>query len=500
MALADEPTLDPVGAAAWDDFRSLAHRMVDDMLDHLSTLDEQPAWRPLPDTVRRALGSEPLPIGGVGAEAAYDDFKTHVLRYTTGNVHPRFWGWVQGNGTVLGMMAAMLAAGMNSIVAGFDQSSALVEHRVLAWLAELMGFPPDASGLFVSGTSTGSTLALAVARHGALAKAGFDPREHGLQAGSTGQRPPHLVCYGSAETHGWARKAVELLGLGNTAFVRVPVDSRDRMNLVALDRRVREDKAKGVVPFAIIATVGTVNTGAIDDVPAIANVAGENDLWLHVDGAFGALARLSDRLRPLVAGLERADSLAFDLHKWGYLPFECGCLLVRDAARHRETFANTGDYMAPATRGVIAGGLPFAERGLELTRDFKALKVWLSLKSDGVGSWARLIEQNVNQARYLADLVQAHPALELLREVTLNIVCFRYAPTHVDAQQLNPINVEIVLRLQERGIAVPSGTLVDGHYAIRCAIVNHRSRYADFEALVDAVVRIGDELRFGEGA
>jgi aromatic-L-amino-acid decarboxylase len=498
MPIPSESTLDPVGAAGWDSFRSLAHRMVDDMLDHLSTLREQPAWRAMPDPVRHALTRDPLPLDGIGADAAYSDFETHVLRYTTGNVHPRFWGWVQGNGTVLGMMAAMLAAGMNSIVAGFDQAPALVEHRVLAWLAELMGFPPDASGLFVSGTSTASTLALTVARHAALANAGFDPREHGLQPSPTGQRPPPLVCYGSAETHGWARKAVELLGLGNTAFVRVPVDARDCISLMALERRIREDKAKAMIPFAIIATAGTVNTGAIDDLQAVANLARETDLWLHVDGAFGALARLSDRLRPLVAGLEYADSLAFDLHKWGYLPFECACLLVRDAARHRATFANTGDYMAPATRGVIAGGLPFAERGLELTRDFKALKVWLSLKSDGVRSWARLIEQNVDQALYLADRVAAHPSLELLRDVTLNIVCFRYAPPHVDTERLNLINVDIVLCLQERGIAVPSGTWVDGHYAIRCAIVNHRSRCADFDALVDAVVRIGDQLASGE--
>jgi aromatic-L-amino-acid decarboxylase len=454
-------SLDPTD---WDEFRALAHRMVDDMLDHLSTLREQPAWRPMPPAVRRALMTEPLPRDGGGAAAAYDDFVTNVMPYTNGNIHPRFWGWVQGNGTPLGMMADMLAAGINPHMAGFDQAPTLVEQRVIAWLAELLGFPDDASGLFVSGGSMANLLALRVAQNSSSSR---------------------MVCYGSTETHSWAKKTASLLGL---TFKPIRVAPDDRIDLDALRQAVKAEP-----PFAIIGTAGTVNTGAIDDLDAMADIARDAGVWFHVDGAFGALVSLSETLRSLVAGLERADSVGFDLHKWGYLPFECACVLVRDPALVRSTFATSASYLAPTTRGVIAGGLPFAERGIELTRGFKALKVWMSFKAHGTDALARMIEENVEQARYLAERIDAHPLLELLAPVALNVVCFRYAPGD------DAVNEEILLRLQETGVAVPSGTKVAGRYAIRCAITNHRTRREDLDALVDAVASIGKAITTAPG-
>jgi aromatic-L-amino-acid decarboxylase len=488
-----EETLDPTGPAEWSDFRDLAHRMVDDMLDHLSSLGQQPAWRPIPDEVRSRFRST-VPLEGSGAEAAYRDFLDLVLPYPNGNLHPRFWGWVQGNGTPLGMMADMLASGLNPHLAGFNHTPALVEHQVIAWLAELMGFPVGTSGLLVTGGSMANILGLTVARYAALKSAGHDVRERGLQPGSDGRQLPRLLCYGSAETHGWARKAVELLGIGNSAFRRIPTDSDYRIDLGALERAVAADRVAGALPCCVIGTAGTVNTGATDDLTALADFCQSERIWFHVDGAFGALLRLSGSLRGLVAGIERADSLAFDLHKWAYLPFECACVLVRDAETHRATFATTASYLSEAARGVIAGGLPFAERGVDLTRGFKALKVWLSFKAHGVRTFARIIEQNVQQARHLQDLVEAHPELELLAPVALNVVCFRYAPSDLDPAVLNGLNEEILLRVQEAGIAVPSATLLEGRFAIRCANVNHRTRTADFDALVEAVVRIGREI------
>jgi aromatic-L-amino-acid/L-tryptophan decarboxylase len=238
---------------------------------------------------------------------------------------------------------------------------------------------------------------------------------------------------------------------------------------------VAQDRADGGLPFCVIGTAGTVNTGASDDLTALAAFCQAERLWFHVDGAFGALAYLSDALRPQVAGLEQADSLGFDLHKWGSLPFECACLLVRDAAAHRATFATSTAYLAATTRGVAAGGQPFGERGLELTRNFKALKVWLSLKADGVHRLTAVIEQNVMQVRHLVARITAHPDLELLAPAPLNIACFRYAPAHLRTQlsdaTLNAINEEILLRLQEQGIAVPSSTVLDGRFALRVAHV-----------------------------
>lgn len=306
-----------------------------------------------------------------------------------------------------------------------------------------------------------------------------------------GYRGPRLVFYASSETHGWCQKAAELLGLGNSAFRRVQTHRDFRMDVAALRALMEEDRRQDMRPFCVVGNAGTINTGAIDELRAIAKVCRQEDLWFHVDGAFGALARLSSDLRGLVDGIEEADSLAFDLHKWMYLPFEVGCILVRDAAAHRNAFAHKQSYLTGMERGVIAGGLPFADRGIELTRSFRALKVWMSLKAHGVNAFARLIEQNVAQARYLAGLIQSHPNLELLADVPLNVVCFRYRPEGSSEVSLNALNKELLMRLQESGIAVISSTMLNGKFALRAAITNHRSKRDDFQILADAVAKIG---------
>ena len=478
-----EETLDPKD---WEEFRRLAHRMVDDTIDYLAGRRKEPVWQAMPERVRESF-AEKLPMEAIGADAVYAEFVERVRPYPNGNNHPRFWGWVQGTGTPLAMMADMLAAAMNPHMAGFDQAPAMVEKQVLAWLTELMGMPQDSSGVLVSGGTIANLIGLAVARH---AKADFDLREHGLQ----GYRGPQLVFYGSAETHGWCEKAAELLGLGNSAFRRVQTGGNYRMDVEALRTLVQRDQREGMRPFCVIGNAGTINTGAIDDLRAIAKVCREEKLWFHVDGAFGALTRLAPKLRDLVAGMEEANSLAFDLHKWMYLPFEVGCVLVRDEAAHRNAFAKAQSYLGTMERGVIAGGFPFADRGIELTRSFRALKVWMSLKAHGVTAFAKLIEQNVAQARYLERLIEARADFELLAEVPLNVVCFRYRSADVAEDSLNELNRELLMRLQESGVAVISSTVLDGKFALRAAITNHRSRREDFRMLVDAVVKIGAEI------
>ena len=486
-----EETLDPKD---WEEFRRLGHRMLDETIDYLASRREQPVWQAMPESVRASFAGA-LPMEAIGAEEAYEEFVEKIRPYPNGNNHPRFWGWVQGTGTPLGMMADMLAAAMNPHMAGFNQAPALVEEQVLAWLTELMGMPRESSGVLVSGGTIANLIGLAVARH---AKAGFDIREHGLQ----GYRGPRMVFYASAETHGWCQKAAELLGLGNSAFRRVQAGSDFRMDVRALRALLESDRREGMRPFCVVGNAGTINTGAIDDLRAISKVCRQEELWFHVDGAFGALARFSNELRGLVEGIEEADSLAFDLHKWMYLPFEVGCVLVRDAAAHRNAFAHKQSYLTSMERGVIAGGLPFADRGIELTRSFRALKVWLSLKAHGVKAFARLIEQNLEQARYLVRLIESRNELELLAEVTLNVVCFRYRRADGAEERLNEINKELLMRLQESGIAVVSSTMLEGKFALRAAIVNHRSRKEDFQMLVDAVVKIGTNVEkdFSKGS
>jgi glutamate/tyrosine decarboxylase-like PLP-dependent enzyme len=335
-------------------------------------------------------------------------------------------------------------------------------------------------------------VALAVARQ---AKAGFDVREAGM-----GEGAPALVVYASTEVHSSVRKAVELMGLGRRNLRLVPVDGEYRIDLDRLRAAIARDRAEGRRPICVVGTAGTVNTGATDDLRALSALCREEQLWFHVDGAFGALVRLAPSLAPMVAGLEAADSVAFDLHKWGYLPFEVGCTLVRHPEAHRATFAVAPSYLGATPRGPAAGGVLFADLGLQLSRGFRALKVWMSFKTHGVDQIGEVIAQNVEQIRYLTALVDAHPQLERLAPAPLNICCLRFVAPGLDSDALNALNQEILWRLQESGVALPSHTVLDGRFAIRVANTNHRTRREDFDLLVRAVVDIGREALAGRPA
>ena len=484
-----EHTLDPDN---WDELRSLGHRMLDDMLDHLVAIREEPAWQPVAPAAAAAI-DEPVPQSPTSAEEVYRSFRDNILPYTSGNRHPRAWGWVRGTGTPLAMLADMLASGINAHMAGGNQAPAMVEEQCLRWLAELMGMPTETSGLLTSGGTMANLIGLAVGRH---AKAGFDIRKEGLQSSAH----PRLLVYGSKETHSWAQKAIDLFGLGSDSYRRIPVGDDHRIDVQQLQAQINADRAAGHRPIAVIGNCGTVNTGAVDDLPALARLCRQHDLWFHVDGAFGALLQISPQYRPLVRGIELADSLAFDLHKWIYLPFEIGCILVRDPEAHTAAFATRASYLEEAEGGIMAGGLPFADRGIELTRSFKALKLWMSLKVHGVSAYTTLIEQNMAQAAHLEALVRNHPRLELLAPRPMNVVCFRYRTGGLDDAALNRLNRRLVVDLQESGLYVVSGTLLGGRYAIRVANTNHRSRMDDFDALAADVVTFGDRLAASETA
>jgi aromatic-L-amino-acid decarboxylase len=478
----EEETLDPQD---WPSMRALGHRMLDDMMTYLQTVEERPVWRSIPEEVKARLRA-PLPLEPGNPQEVYDEFLTGVLPYPMGNIHPRFWGWALGTGTPFGMLAEMLAAGMNSVPGGGEQLANDVELQVLDWCKEMLGFPATASGLLVSGCSMANLVGLAVARN---AMAGFDLRQDGLQAS-----PQRMTFYCSTETHSSVQKSVELLGLGAQHLRQIPVNEEFQIDLVALQDAISEDRAAGYKPTCIVGNAGTINTGAFDDLDALADICQSEGMWFHVDGAFGAWAALAPKLRPLVAGMERAHSIACDMHKWMYMPYEVACVLVRSAEDHRRAFALMPDYLEHHTRGLAGGRIWFTDYGVQLSRSFRALKVWMCLKEHGIEKYGRLIQQNVDQAHYLAELVEASPDTELMAPAPLCVVCFRFRAADLDEQSLNRLNEELMLRLQEGGKALVSSTTLEDKYVLRAGITNHRTRREDLDLLMEEVTRIGHQL------
>jgi glutamate/tyrosine decarboxylase-like PLP-dependent enzyme len=477
-----EENLDPQD---WEAMRELGHQMVDDIMTYLEGVRERPVWQPMPEELETEF-HQPVPRTPQAPEAVYQDFLAHVLPYPNGNIHPRFWGWVMGTGTPFTALAELLAAGMNPNVGGGGNSAARLEYQVLDWCKEMLGYPMEASGILVSGGSMANLVGLTVARN---TKAEIDLRKEGLPAA-----PRRMVLYASSETHSSNQKAAELLGLGSSALRKIPVNEAFEIDVDALKAAITADKAAGHLPFCIIGHAGTVNTGAFDDLNTLADICHREGMWLHVDGAFGAWAALAPALRPLTAGMERADSVAFDLHKWMYMPYEAGCTLVRWPEDHIRSFTLRPDYLTSTFGGAGGDNIWLSDYGLQLSRGFKALKIWMSLKEQGADKFGRLIQQNVDQVQYLAGLVEKTPELELLAPTPLNIACFRYIANDLDDAALNELNSELLIQLQESGLALPSNTKINGKYAIRVANTNQRTRCEDFDLLIQEVLNIGKTL------
>ena len=467
-----DASLDP---RDWEEFRAQAHRMLDDILTYTEQIRERPVWQESPAAVREGF-RERLPRKPVALAALHERFLHEILPYAAGNAHPGFFGWVHGGGTPVGMLAEMLAAGLNANLAGRNQVPVLVERQVVEWMRELFRFPAGAGGLFVTGTSAANLVAVLVARAAAL---GRDARAEGV--GGKG-----LVGYASAAAHESIARAMDVAGLGMRALRRIPVDEAFRMDLGALEEAIAEDRRSGLRPFFVVGNAGTVDTGAVDDLAAVGTVARREGTWFHVDGAFGALAMLAPEVAPKLAGIERADSIAFDFHKWGQVPYDAGFVLVRDGTLQERTFASEAAYLRREGRGLAAGSPWPCDLGFDQSRGFRALKVWFTLQAYGAERLGQVISGTCELAQYLKERIEAEPELELAAPIELNIVCFRYR-----CEDSDEVNREIAADLQESGIAAPSTTVIRGRTAIRAAIVNHRTQKKDIDRLVQATLKLG---------
>ncbi|KAA0699517.1 cytochrome D ubiquinol oxidase subunit I [Neorhizobium sp. P12A] len=474
-------SLDPEN---WQALRDQGHRMLDDMLDHLESLRERPLWQPAPSSAR-ALFDEELPAEPMELAEVHAMFRDNILPYGGGNIHPGFMGWVQGGGTVAGMLAEMLAAGLNANLGGRDHMPIQVERQIAAWARDMFSFPKSAGGLFLTGASQANFVAVLLARTKAL---GAAARTQGVASG------PRLVAYTSSEVHGCVPRAMEMAGIGSDNLRRIAVNALGQMDVAALQTQIARDLEAGNQPFLIVGTAGTVNTGAVDDLIALRKIADTHDLHFHIDGALGALGVLSEELAPLFAGIETCDSLAFDFHKWGQVPYDAGFLLVRDSELQRETFASQSAYLTRAKTGLAGGDWWPCDYGPDLSRGFRALKTWFTIKTYGLRAIGDSIKANCLLARRLGQRIENEPALRLLAPVALNIVCFSYSGRggNVPAE----INARIVERLHAEGSVAPSLTLIDGRPAIRAAIVNHRTHHSDIDALVRSVLKFGSQEEF----
>ena len=476
-----EETLDP---GDWSSTRTLAHKIVDDAILHLSNVRNRPVWRDMPDTVR-ATYLLPLPEHPTPLDDVYREMQQNLMPFAMGNIHPRFWGWYMGAGNFTGALGDFLAAIDGSNLGGGNTAAARTDSQVVNWLKTMVEFPESASGTLTSGGSMANMIGLTVARN---AMAGVDVRVEGVTS-----LPQPLRFYTSDQAHSCHQKAMEGIGLGSRALRLVASDADFRMDVEALEKAIAEDRTAGMRPACVIATAGTTNTGAIDNMQAIAKVCRREGLWFHVDGCIGALIKIAPENRGMVDGIEAADSLALDPHKWLHTPFESGCALVRDAKKHFATFNLHPAYLEEKSRGIAAGEF-LADYGFELSRGFKALKIWMALKEQGVTKFGRLIDQNIAQGMYLTSLIAAEPRLELMAPTTINIVCFRYRVEDATESRSKSLNTEIMLRLQESGIAAPTDTTVHGRHCLRVAINNHRTRREDLQLLVAETLRLGRAL------
>ncbi len=462
---------------------------------HLENVAEQPVRAEPPADVRRTLLSQPLPEDGKSPEEILKFFEQYVLPHSRGNGHPGFMGWVMAPPAHMAVITEMPGAAMNTPCGGGNQSATYLEWNTIRWIKELLGYNAAGShGIFVSGGSMANLTGIAAARHAAAQRAGWDMRRDGMRGA------PDFRIYASSEVHLCVTKAAELMGLGRGAIVTIGTDDRYRMNVAELGSVIERDLNEGATPFCVVGNAGTVSTGAVDDLAAISALCQRHNLWFHIDGAYGAFATVDPERADLFRGMENADSIALDPHKWLSVPFDCGCILARSGQALRDCFS----LIPPVIRQVNVAeddlGAPH-EYSFQLSRAFRALKVWASLAHVGARAFRATVQRQNAMAAELSATVEQAKDLELMAPTVLTIVCFRYVPASfgADTERVNELNRKIVAALQDEGRVYPSSTELNGRFAIRANIFHYATDQRDVNELLTSVRRHGAELASAGG-
>jgi aromatic-L-amino-acid/L-tryptophan decarboxylase len=461
------------------EFRAMAESIVDFIADYFDNVSGRPALVPTTSRALRDRIDEPMPVAGASFEELLDTVRDVISRYSRHSAHPRMFGYVASPGTAVTSLSHMIAAALNINVTAWRSAppAADLERLTIDWLKEMFGYPTTAAGLLLSGGSMANFAALGAARS---AKAGVDVVRDGV--GAVGRR---MCVYVSEESHYSVAKAAGMLGLGESNVRAVKTDGCLHIDLADLERLVEADRAAGHLPFCVVANAGTTATGAFDPLDQVADFARRHDLWMHVDAAYGGFAALAPSARHFFKGIEQADSIALDPHKWLYLPVGCGCVLYKDPATARAAFAHGADY----TRTIgLANDEAFAfwDYGPELTRPFRALDLWMLMKFAGTERLGQAIEDNIACAKYFEQLVNASEDFEMLAPVELSIFCFRYRPKGF-AGDLDAFNERLLVAVQRAGSTYLSNAKVRGRFALRGCVLNYRTTKADMERVLEDV-------------
>lgn len=478
-----------------EEFRHAGYDAIDRLVDYYATLAERPVFPTVTPLDLAPLFRVPAPEQGEPLDRILADWSDKIVPNSSLQGHPRFFSWVNGGGSQVGALAELLASGLNANPGGWRaaQAAAVIENQAIAWFAELMGLSPDTSGLFVSGGTAANTAALRMAL---VSRATWDIAAEGLQSPN---RPRQLTVYmADHETHISLTKALDLLGLGRSALRRVPSRPDFTMDVAALERMLDDDLAAGMTPFCVVGHCGSINVGALDPFAELARVTRAHNLWLHLDGACGALGAILPELRERYRGIELADSISFDAHKWMGVPYECGCILVRDAAAMGRAFSVSASYLAEDDSDAL-DRYDFFDRGPQMSRGFRALKVWMSLRHYGAEGYRAFFRRTIDNAKHAHQLVSASPEWEVVQpEPALYIYSFRYvgpggAGTR-SADELDALNAAIADEMKRRQVALVMTTRIHGRLTQRLSIANHRTTRADIEATITAMAAIGREV------